>query len=286
MKSILITGADSYIGNSLERWLSRFPDVYHVDVVDTLHGGWREADFSGYDVVFHVAGIAHVDPRADLAPLYYKVNRDLPIEVASLAKAEGVKQFIYVSSMMVYHASKSLDSMVINADTEPAPNEFYGDSKLQAEMGLKQLESADFKIALLRPCMVYGPGCKGNFPRLVKLARLMPVFPDWHNKRAMLYIDNLCEAVRQVIDRGLGGVFHLQNRELADTVEIVRYFAAASRHPLWCTRLLNPVVRLSAPMLKAVCKMFSDLYYDPTLTTYDFDYQLVSFAESLKRIKP
>lgn len=285
MKRILITGAGSFIGTSLEGWLSRFHDEYHVDVVDTVSGGWRDADFSRYDVVFHVAGLAHVDPRRELAPLYYSVNRDLAMEVASRAKGGGVGQFIFVSSMMVYHASRSLESTVIKAGTKPAPNECYGDSKLQAEIGLQSLESDGFKVALLRPCMVYGPGGKGNFMRLVKLARLTPVFPEWHNKRSMLYIDNLCEFVKQVIDRGLAGVFHIQNREFADTVEIVRYYAAVSRHPLWCTRMLNPVVRLSAPVLKAVRKMFSDLYYDPSLTTYDFDYQVVSFAESLKRIR-
>ena len=144
MKRILITGAGSFIGSSVERWLAVYPDRYSVDTIDTINEKWREADFSKYDVVFHVAGIAHVDPKPEMAPLYYKVNRDLAIAIATHAKNVGVRQFIFMSSMIVYHASKSLKSTIINAETKPNPNDFYGDSKLQAEIGLKQLESLDF----------------------------------------------------------------------------------------------------------------------------------------------
>lgn len=93
MKRVLITGANSFVGTSVERWLMREPDKYQVDTVDTMDGVWKQADFSKYDAVFHVAGIAHVDPKPEMAPLYYKVNRDLAIEVAKWAKSHGVKQF-------------------------------------------------------------------------------------------------------------------------------------------------------------------------------------------------
>ena len=136
MKRILITGANSFIGTSVDRWLMRSPGEYQVDTVDTMDGAWKKADFSKYDAVFHVAGIAHVDPKPEMAPLYYKVNRDLTVEIASHAKAAGVKQFIFMSSMIVYHASKSLEGTVIDRNTQPNPNDFYGDSKLQAENGL------------------------------------------------------------------------------------------------------------------------------------------------------
>lgn len=281
MKHILITGANSFVGTSVEQWLSKEPRQYAVDTVDTIYDKWRETDFSKYDVVFHVAGIAHVDPKPEMAPLYYKVNRDLTVEIAKHAKEHGVKQFIFMSSMIVYHASKSLKGTVINADTKPNPNDFYGDSKLQAENGLKKLESDDFKVALLRPCMIYGAKGKGNFQRLAKLAKKTPLFPAWHNKRSMLYIDNLSEFVKQAIDRELSGTFHLQNREFADTVEICRHYNGK----LICSRIFNPLVWLGSFALKPLCKMFADQYYAPELTTYDFDYQLVSFKDSLNRIE-
>lgn len=285
MTKVLITGANSFVGTSVEKWLLRNPEIYSVDTVDTIDGKWKTVDFSKYDVVFHVAGIAHVDPKPSMAPLYYKVNRDLTVEIAKHAKACGVRQFIFMSSMIVYHASKSLKGTIISEKTEPAPNDFYGDSKLQAENGIKELESKDFNVTILRPCMIYGPNGKGNFQRLARLALKTPLFPAWHNKRSMLYIDNLCEFVRQAVDRQLSGTFCLQNREYADTAEIVRYFAIEANHRILFSRLFNPLVWLGALVLKPLCKMFANQYYTQEATSFDFDYQIVSFEDSLKQIK-
>ena len=285
MKRVLITGANSFVGTNIEKWLLKEPDNFQVDTVDTMNDVWKQADFTKYDSVFHVAGIAHVDPKPEMAPLYYKVNRDLAIEVAKHAKECGVKQFIYMSSRIVYRASKTLKGNVTTPETQPEPNDFYGDSKLQAEKGLHELESPTFKVAILRPPMIYGPKSKGNFLRLGWLATKTPVFPAWHNKRSMLYIDNLAEFVKQIIIHEMGGTFFPQNKELADTVEIVRYFAHKYHKKIWISRIFNPFVWLGSKFLKPLPKMFSDSYYVPEMSKYDFDYQLVSLEESLKDIE-
>lgn len=333
MKRILITGANSFVGTNIERWLMRQPDCYQVDTVDTMNDAWKQADFSRYDVVFHVAGIAHVDPKPEMAPLYYKVNRDLAIEVAKCARDKGVKQFIYMSSGIVYKVSKSLKGDVRTPETIPNPNDFYGDSKLQAERGVvnvnfnadgnpnlnlnpngngdlngnlndngngnlnlngnlygdvnpnPNLNGDGMKVCILRPPMIYGPGSKGNFLRLGWLATKTPVFPEWHNKRSMLYIDNLAEFVRQIIDREMSGTFFPQNAELVDTVEIVKYFAKKYHHRIWISRIFNPLVWLASFFLPQVPKMFADCYYVPEMSKYEFDYQIVSFEDSLKRLE-
>lgn len=242
-------------------------------------------DFSIYDVVFHVAGIAHVDPKPEMAPLYYKVNRDLAIEIAKWSKEHGVKQFIYMSSKIVYHASKSLKGDGVTKDTQPNPNDFYGDSKLQAENGLKELQCDTFKVAIIRPPMIYGPGNKGNLPRLGWLALKTPVFPAWHNKRSMLHVFNLAEFVKQLIVRELAGTFFPQNAEYSDTVEIVRQIASEHGHKVWISQLFNPLVWLAAKFLPAIPKMFSDSYYVQDMSKYDFDYQVVSFKDSIKGLE-
>lgn len=285
MKKILITGAGSYVGESVRRYILSSSSDFEIDAVDTMNDAWKEADFSKYDVVYHVAGIAHVNADPKMEALYYKVNRDLTVEVARAAKAAGVKQFIFMSSQIVFHESQSLKSEVLTADTKENPNGFYGDSKLQAEKGLHELECDAFKVCILRPPMIYGPNSKGNFPRLVKLAQKTPLFPAWHNKRSMLYIDNLAEFVKQAILRELSGTFYPQNRELADTVEIIRFFAKAAGHRIWITRLLNQFVWLGSFVLHPINKMFATYYYDPKMSKMDFDYQLVSFEESLKRVE-
>ena len=282
MIKVLITGAGSYVGESVRRYILSTSSDFEIDAVDTMNDAWKEAEFSKYDVVYHVAGIAHVNADPKMEPLYYKVNRDLTIEVARAAKAAGVKQFIFMSSQIVFHESQSLKTEVLTSETKENPNGFYGDSKLQAELGIKPLEDENFKVCILRPCMIYGPNAKGNFPRLAKLACKTPIFPCWHNKRSMLYIDNLAEFVKQAVLRELSGTYYPQNRELADTVEIIRFFAKAAGHKVWITRLLNPFVWLGSFVLQPINKMFATYYYDPEMSKMDFDYQLVSFEESLK----
>jgi nucleoside-diphosphate-sugar epimerase len=178
MKRVLITGKNSYIGTSVENWLLKTPDQYHVDTLDVKDPSWKDFDFSSYDVVFHVAGIAHVSRKKSMKDLYYKVNRDLAIEVAKHSKVSGVKQFIFMSSIIVYGDSKA-SKRVITKETIPTPTNFYGDSKLQAENGIRPLESDSFKVVILRPPMIYGPGSKGNYSKLSKLAKITPIFPDY-----------------------------------------------------------------------------------------------------------
>lgn len=285
MKKVLITGANSFVGTNTEKWLLKEPENFQVDTVDTMNDAWKQADFTKYDVVFHVAGIAHVDPKPEMAPLYYKVNRDLTIEIAKWAKEHGVKQFIFMSSGIVYKASKSLKGDVKTIDTKPQPNDFYGDSKLQAENGLKEFECPTFKVCILRPPMIYGPGNKGNLPRLGWLATKVPVFPAWHNKRSMLYVENLAEFVKQAILRELNGTFFPQNAEYSDTVEIVRQFAKEHGHKIWISKIFNPFVWIGSFFLPAIPKMFSDSYYVQEMSKYDFDYQLVSFKDSIQGLE-
>lgn len=285
MKKVLITGANSYVGTQVEQWLLRNDGEFQVDTVDTMNNKWRQADFSKYDTVFHVAGIAHVDPKPDMAPLYYKVNRDLTVEIAKHAKEQRVKLFVFMSSEIVYHASKSLKPHVIMPDTKPYPNDFYGDSKLQAENGLHELETPDFKIAILRPPMIYGPNCKGNFLRLGWLGTKTPVFPDWHNKRSMLFVENLGEFVRNIILREMSGTFYPQNRELSDTVEIVKFFAKKYNHRMWVSKIFNPFVVIGSWFLPQIPKMFADSYYEPSMSQYDFEYQLTSLTDSMKGLE-
>lgn len=286
MKRVLITGAGSYIGTKVENWLKKYPKEFQVDAVDTIDGHWKKADFSKYDVVYNVAGIAHVKAAAGEGPLYYAINRDMVIDIAKAAKEAGVKQFIHMSSMIVYKEVKTLDGKQIHKDTVPMPNGFYGDSKLQGEKGIKKLDCPTFKVCILRPPMIYGSGCKGNFPRLAWLGVKVPVFPAWHNKRSMLFVDNLCEFVRQAILHECQGTYYPQNKEYADTVEIVRYFAEKYNHRIWITPIFNWVIALFGNHVRALGKMFSNSTYDMEMSRYDFDYHVKSLKDSFEGIEP
>lgn len=279
MKKILITGKDSYIGTSFERWLLKEPDKYKVDIIDMKDDSWREKDFSGYDVVFHVAGIAHVSTDPKMKELYYKVNRDLTLETAKKAKSEGVKQFVFMSSIIVY--GDSAKNGVIDRDTLPNPSNFYGDSKLQAEREIKKLEVDDFKVVIIRPPMIYGKGSKGNYPRLASLARKTPIFPDFDNMRSMLHIDNLCEFIKIMIDNEDSGIFFPQNAEYVRTSEMVKVIAEVHGKKIWMSKLFNLALKLMHK-IEVVNKVFGSLIYEKSMSEYKVDYRIRSFRESLE----
>ena len=287
MKKVLITGKDSYIGTSVKNWLmSSGKQHYVVDEVCVKCKDWRNRDFSGYDAVFHVAGIAHSDTRnanEETKALYYKVNTDLTVEVAKKAKFDGAYQFIFMSSMIVYGDSAPLGKMkMVTEDTLPMPSNFYGDSKWQAEIGLAALKSSSFKVAIIRPPMVYGKGSKGNYPRLVQLAQKLPVFADVENVRSMLYIENLCEFVRLVINNVDDGIFYPQNAEYVKTTDLVAEIARVHGKKIYLTRVFNPFLKLLVGHVNLLDKVFGNLSYDMALSEYKDDYIVRNFKDSVR----
>lgn len=277
MKKILITGANSYIGISLEKWLERYPDKYYVDSISLRCDSWKEKDFSKYDVLFHVVGIAHIKEIKANTDLYYNVNRDLVYEVAQKAKSDGVKQFIFLSSMSVY----GIENGVIDKNSPRNPKSNYGKSKLQAEELIEPLGDDTFKVVILRPPLIYGKGCKGNYTKLAKLILNIPFFPDVKNKRSMIYIDNLCEFVRLLIDDCNSGLFLPQNEEYVCTAEMVKLIAQVHCKKIWMTKLFNYL--LSVLKLSMVNKVFGDLVYEKDITQYIKTYCIVDFEQSIRK---
>ena len=278
MKKVLITGANSYIGASVERYIAeRYPEECEFDTIDLIDGAWREKSFSGYDVVFHVAGIAHIKETKENAELYYKVNRDLAVDVASKAKADGVKQFIFLSSMSVYGLLKGR----ITAETMPTPKSNYGKSKLQAEEQIRTLAGDGFAVCVLRPPMIYGKGCKGNYVTLRKIALKLKIFPYVRNERSMLYIDNLCEFVRLMILNSESGIFFPQNNEYTNTSQMVKEIAAAHGKKMRIVRGFGWAVKSLGLFTNLVKKAFGTLTYEKSMGEYECDYCKVTLSESI-----
>ena len=281
MKKILITGANSYIGTSFENYMKNF-EGYQIDTLDMLGGSWTEYDFSGYDVIFHVAGIAHSDvkkPTKEIIDKYYMVNTALTHAVATKAKESGVSQFVFMSSMIVFGNK----SRYIDENTIPRPDNFYGDSKLQADIAIQALQDNHFNVVSLRPPMIYGKGSKGNYPKLAMMAKKVPIFPDFNNKRSMLYIENLCEFVRLIIDNNEAGYFYPQNEEYVKTTDLVKAVAEIAENKITTTKILNFFISI-ARRHKLVNKVFGDRYYDKYLSDYkNFSYCVCDFEESIRR---
>lgn len=287
MKRILITGAGSYIGTSFDRYLKeKYPGQYEVDTVDMVDGSWRKKSFSGYDSVFHVAGIAHSDNgkiSEEKAKLYYSVNTELTIETAKKAKQDSVKQFFFMSSAIVYGESAPIGKQkIITKDTPVSPANCYGDSKVQAENGIRPLNDDDFKAVILRPPMIYGKGSKGNYPTLSKFAQKLPVFPYVKNERSMLYIENLCEFVRLMVENEECGTFFPQNSEYSNTSEMVKMIAEAHGKGIHLIRGFTWALKLLSHFTGVVNKAFGNLSYEMEMSNYNSDYRIASLAESIE----
>lgn len=269
MKRILITGANSYIGTSFEKYMEQY-DGYQIDTLDMMNPKWKNHDFSKYDVVFHVAGIAHADVghvSEETKELYYKVNTDLTVETATHAKQSGVNQFIYMSSIIVYGDSAPLGKKkIITPETKPSPANFYGDSKLQADLKLSKLNDDNFRACILRPPMIYGPGCKGNYQTLSKFAKKLPIFPDIKNERSMLYVGNLCYFIKECIDKQSNGIYFPQNSEYVSTSQLVKEIAKVNGKTIYLTKLLNLFVYIASKIpgkIGGLCnKAFGNMCYD------------------------
>lgn len=288
MKKILITGANSYIGTSFEKYIyENYPDEYQIDTLDMMDPNWKEYDFSGYDSIFHVAGIAHADVgnvSKETEKLYYQVNCDLAYETALKAKKSKVKQFIYMSSIIVYGESAPYGkTKIITKDTKPKPANFYGNSKLQAEIKLLPLQDDNFNLVIIRPPMIYGKGSKGNYPMLSKLAKKLPVFPKINNQRSMLYVENLCEFVRLVISNNDQGIYYPQNSEYASTTAIVKTINPKIR----ISGILNPGVFISSKIpgkVSGLCnKAFGNLVYEKSMSQYSENYCRYDLRESIEK---
>ncbi|OUQ04128.1 NAD-dependent epimerase [Thomasclavelia spiroformis] len=288
MKKILITGANSYIGTSFEKYIyENYRDGYQIDTLDMIDPNWKEYDFSSYDSIFHVAGIAHADVgnvSKETEKLYYQVNCDLAYETALKAKKSKVKQFIYMSSIIVYGESAPYGkTKIITKDTKPKPANFYGDSKLQAEIKLSPLQDDSFNLVIIRPPMIYGKGSKGNYPMLSKLAKKLPVFPKISNQRSVLYVENLCEFVRLVISNNDQGIYYPQNSEYASTTVIVKTINPEIR----ISGILNPGVFISSKVpgkISGLCnKAFGNLVYEKSMSQYSENYCRFDLRKSIEK---
>lgn len=316
MKRILITGANSYIGMSLERYLLEYNafqgrELYRVDRISQRDTVWESYNFHGYDAVFQASGIAHVDTGAvtqEQQAMYYQVNCDLAVATARKAQEAGVGLFLYPSSIIVYGDSAPYrKSRVITPETPADNSHFYGNSKIRAEEELGRLilerkgdspvsgqaaqeeseAEKEFQVAILRLPMVYGKGSKGNYPLLAKLADKLPFFPDVQNQRSMIYIENLCEFIRQRIEEGKGGLYFPQNAEYTTTSQMVQEIAAAHGRKVRLLKGMNPLVALASRMPGKIGvmtnKAFGSLVYDKSMSGDMENYCLYDLRESIRR---
>ncbi|MGK0138555.1 MAG: nucleoside-diphosphate-sugar epimerase, partial [Algoriphagus sp.] len=211
MITVLVTGASGFVG---QRFCVDSKDRYSIKTVSLQNMSVQDLDLSGINVILHLAGIAHRMVKTDDS-LYYDVNCKLTTELAQAAKLAGVSHFLFVSTIKVYGDEYEF----ISLDTKCKPNDAYGRSKLMAEEAIKNLESNNFKISIVRPPLIYGKGVKGNMGRLIKLVEKRKYIPlcNIDNKRSMVGVDNFVAFLDRIIATGKSGTFLIQDTHAVST---------------------------------------------------------------------
>ncbi|MFV0343462.1 MAG: NAD-dependent epimerase/dehydratase family protein [Anaerocolumna sp.] len=258
MKRVLVIGANSYIGKKFYEYvkLEKKEEIL-IDMVSASDDGWRKVDLSQYDSILHLAAIVHKKEKKSMKELYYQVNYRLAVEVAKNAKENRVGQFIFMSTAAVYGDGATC----ITKNTVPKPTTYYGKTKLAAENDINKLSDDKFKVAIIRPPMVYGEGCKGNYAKLEKLAKYTPIFPEYHNKRSAIEINNLLIVLSSVVLEEQYGFFHPQNKEYMDTcVEILKISKNIGKRTV-LVKIPTSIIKCSNCILPTFKKMFADCYY-------------------------
>ncbi len=260
MKKILITGANSFIGGSVRRELEKEPEKYQVDVLSVRNQLWEEYDFSSYDVVYHVAAIVHLNEKRENENLYREINMELPYKIARKAKESGVKQFIFMSSMSVYGLDVCTE--LITKDTVCHPVTIYGKSKYKAELLLQELLDESFKVCIIRAPMVYGENAPGNLEKLVKLVKVIRVFPTIRNERSVITIDRFVEFIKRYIDNEISGIILPQNEEYMCTYEYIKDYMAQNKIKVYYTSMFNWIIQRLIGKVRLITKCFGDLRYE------------------------
>ena len=212
---ILVTGASGFVGRGLVEELANlgypvraamrqpadvFPRTVEVVAVSDLTRPveWRSL-LKGVDTVVHLAGIAHAGPEI-AEDAYDRVNRVATAELATAAKAAGIRHLVFISSIRAQSGPSS--DVVLRETDEPRPTDAYGRSKLAAEDAIR---ASGVPFTILRPVLIYGPGVKGNLDRLIRLAQQPWLLPlgCCRNRRSMLARQNLIGAIHFVLQTPL-----------------------------------------------------------------------------------
>ncbi|EJN56509.1 NAD-dependent epimerase/dehydratase family protein [Loigolactobacillus coryniformis] len=280
MKKVLITGKNSYIGRSFKSYVeANYPSEIQVDSISVRGDAWREYDFSSYDAVLHVAAIVHKDEKDISLENYLEVNRNLALEIAKKAKISNVSHFIFMSTVAVYAVENNC-KITLNSSLNPKTK--YGKSKLSAENKLKQIVTSDFSITIIRPPMIYGPACPGNYNRLSKLAKKWAIYPKFTNQRSMIFIDNLSEFLYQIVKKRISGIYLPQNQIYVNTSDLIKLIRKKHGEN---TVLLPGFARLLKILIKyssTLNKVYGTLKIDFALSTIGSNYNKISFDQSVE----
>ena len=250
--NILITGIHGFVGSNLVVALKKSHILYGLDIVAPEKEGvvktfaWEDIESTSFpmqrlpqfDAIIHLAGKAHDTKNQSVAQVYFDINTGLTQKIFDFFLESTAKKFIFFSSVKA--AADSVVGDVLREDVIPTPIGPYGESKIAAENYiLDKLKNKNEKLKLhddkkqvyiLRPCMIHGPGNKGNLNLLYNVVKKGIPWPlgDFENKRSFTSIDNLCYVVEGLLTKNVAsGIYHMGDDEALSTNELIALMCEA-----------------------------------------------------------
>ena len=220
MINILLTGASGFLGSYFQK---KYSDKYKITTFSFRENEFSTLDVQNIDTVIHLSALVHQMGGAE-AEEYERVNVTQSINLATKAKASGVKHFIFMSTVKVYGEETN---RAYNEQSECKPQDDYGKSKLKAERELQKLEDDDFIVSIVRTPIVYGYGVKANIKSLIDLVKKVPLLPfaQIQNRRSMVYIGNLSHLVDVICEKREGGIFLAADDKAISTTRLIELIA-------------------------------------------------------------
>ena len=237
--NILITGAYGFVGTNLINNLKIKHNLYGLDIVCPTREGvlktfcWKDIDpesfplqtLPQFDAIIHLAGKAHDTKNQSAAQSYFDINTGLTQKIFDFFLESSAKKFIFFSSVKA--AADSVVGDMLTEDVIPAPVGSYGESKIKAEEYIKEhleYSTIEKQVYILRPCMIHGPGNKGNLNLLYNVVKKGIPWPlgDFDNRRSFTSIDNLCYVIEGLLNQDVPtGIYHMGDDEALSTNELI-----------------------------------------------------------------
>ena len=245
MMNILVTGIHGFVGSNLVEALKENCVFYGLDIVAPVKDGvlktfsWQDIKSTSFstqtlpkfDVIIHLAGKAHDTKNQSVAQSYFDINTGLTQKIFDFFLESSAKKFIFFSSGKA--AADSVVGDVLTEDVIPTPVGPYGESKIQAEEYIKKhftFSNTDKQVYILRPCMIHGPGNKGNLNLLYNVVKKGIPWPlgDFENRRSFTSIDNLCYVIEGLLAKDVpSGIYHMGDDEALSTNELIAIMCEA-----------------------------------------------------------